>query len=144
MSEYIIEGQELIDKKVDVYIGGRVKDRRTELGMSQSKLAANLGVTFQQVQKYEKGTNRISASTLFAIARILKVNWNYFVDGYQNATSLSDSAGVVYEIDRKKKREANELMKAYFKIENPKIRKKFLDLLKGFAATECESECEYQ
>lgn len=142
MTDYNIEDQELIDKNVDVYVGGRVKDRRSELGMSQSKLAANLGVTFQQVQKYEKGTNRISASTLYAIARILKVNWHYFIDGYQNATSLSDGAGAVYDVDKKKKREANELLRAFFKIENPKIRKKFLDLLKSVAPDDSVLESE--
>lgn len=136
MSNYVIEDRELIDKGVDLYIGRRVKDRRIELGFSQSKLASQLGVTFQQVQKYEKGMNRISASTLYTIAKILKVDWNYFVNGYKGGNVLSDSSSVSYESDKKKKKEAAELLRAYFKIEPPKIRKKFLDLLKGFYSSE--------
>jgi transcriptional regulator with XRE-family HTH domain len=70
---------------IDKYVGGRVRMRRMMLGLSQEKLADALGLTFQQVQKYEKGTNRISASRLQAISQILEAPVHYFFDGVPNA-----------------------------------------------------------
>jgi transcriptional regulator with XRE-family HTH domain len=67
-----------ISKPVDVYVGGRVRARRLELGMSQEKLGNAIGLTFQQVQKYEKGSNRIGSSRLMQIANALKVDPAYF------------------------------------------------------------------
>src|SRR5437762_8757468 len=66
---------------VDIYVGARVKERRTELGISQEKLAEALGLTFQQVQKYERAANRVSASKLFEIARALETSVSYFYEG---------------------------------------------------------------
>ena len=70
-----------INKDLDIYIGNRVKLRRTMLGISQDRLGTSLGITFQQIQKYEKGVNRISASTLYSIANILGVDFSYFIEG---------------------------------------------------------------
>src|ERR1043166_978283 len=66
---------------VDIYVGARVRERRTELGISQEKLAEALGLTFQQVQKYERAANRVSASKLFEIARALDTSVGYFYEG---------------------------------------------------------------
>src|SRR3982750_545860 len=68
---------------VDIYVGARVKERRKALGISQEKLAEALGLTFQQVQKYERGANRVSASKLWEIARALKINVAYFYEGLE-------------------------------------------------------------
>src|ERR1700689_3884660 len=78
---------------VDVYVGARLRMRRTMLGMSQSRLGELLGVTFQQVQKYEKGTNRISASRLQHTAQILGVEAAYFFDEKARGSSASKKNG---------------------------------------------------
>ena len=69
-------------ENLDPFIGKRVKLRRSEMGMSQAKLGEKLGLSFQQVQKYEKGVNRISASMLYTIATVLNVEIDYFIDGF--------------------------------------------------------------
>ena len=71
---------------VDIAIGGRIRTRREELRITQAQLAAGAGVTFQQIQKYEKGTNRVSASKLFEMADFMKVGIPFFFDGYSSAT----------------------------------------------------------
>lgn len=76
-------GDQTISKRpnsIDVAVGQRLADRRTALGMNQSSLAKALGITFQQIQKYETGTNRIAVSRLWAIAKALDVNVAYFFD----------------------------------------------------------------
>src|SRR5438067_4441475 len=73
---------------VDIYVGARVKERRTELGISQERLAEALGLTFQQVQKYERAANRVSASKLWEIARALSTSVAYFYDGLAGAAEM--------------------------------------------------------
>jgi transcriptional regulator with XRE-family HTH domain len=68
---------------VDIYAGKRLRARRNRLGLSQQAVATTLGITFQQLQKYERGLNRMSTSTLFRLARTLDVSLDYFVEGYQ-------------------------------------------------------------
>ncbi len=74
---------------IDVHVGARLRQRRTLLGMSQTTLGDTIGVTFQQVQKYEKGTNRISGSRLFALSRVLDVPIQFFFDDMPNAVAAS-------------------------------------------------------
>lgn len=77
---------------VDLHVGRRVRDLRKTLGVSQGRLADALGLTFQQVQKYERGTNRISASKLWDIARALKVDVAYFFHGLPDPEAPGDGA----------------------------------------------------
>jgi len=125
---------------IDVHVGSRVRMRRTLLGMSQEKLGNALGLTFQQIQKYERGANRIGSSRLFKLSRILDVPVAFFfedmaVQGAKRATGLSDSSPATFEADQLSKRETLELVRAYYKITDPKIRKKTFELVKAIAQT---------
>ncbi len=102
---------------VDVHVGGRVRLRRTLLGMSQTDLAGALGLTFQQVQKYERGFNRIAASRLYHLCHILDVPVGYFFEG------LKEGAPTWSPDDVMVKRETLELVRAYYRIRDPKVRK---------------------
>ena len=128
-----------VDRGLDSYIGSRVKARRMLLGLSQNKLASYLGVSFQQVQKYEKGVNRISASMLHRIAEGLSVGYSYFFDGY-NGNSLKEDNVPAYEFSVGRKKETTELLRAYYKISNSTVRKKVLELIKSFASSEEKSD----
>ena len=135
MAHYDIVKSKNANKNLDVYIGNRVKFRRTMLGISQDKLGTSLGITFQQIQKYEKGVNRISASTLYSIANVLGVDFSYFVEGYDNSSSeLHDDNSPAYEADNTKKKETGELLRAYYKISDSGLRKKILDFVKGLSS----------
>lgn len=70
---------------VDIYVGSKLRERRTLLGISQNKLGDLIGVTFQQIQKYEKGSNRMGASRLYQIAKVLLIPVSYFFEGYEEA-----------------------------------------------------------
>ena len=125
------------NKSLDAFIGDRVKQRRVALGMSQDKLGAYLGITFQQVQKYEKGVNRISASMLYTIATVLNVEIDYFIYGFNNSdnqtNSLKEESSPVYEVDMRNKKESLDLLKAYYAISDLSVRKKVLELVKAFS-----------
>ncbi len=124
---------------IDQHVGNRVRLRRMMLGFSQDKLAQALGLTFQQVQKYERGANRVSASKLFEIARVLGVQISYFfqdLDG-EAATAvqgMAESAAEPFEHEQLQRRETAELVRAYYHISNPQVRKRMLDLIKAVAA----------
>lgn len=124
---------------VDVYVGARVKLRRQLIGMSQEKLGEALALTFQQVQKYERGANRVSASKLHRIAEVLDVPISYFFDGYEGDTSLHDSLGeppaAAFEHEQLSRKESIDLLKAYYEIEDPKLRRKVIDLIRTLAET---------
>ncbi|WND01694.1 helix-turn-helix transcriptional regulator [Temperatibacter marinus] len=112
---------------VDTYVGGRVRARRKMLGLSQTQLGEELGVTFQQVQKYERGTNRIGSSRLFRMATALDVPVAYFFEGAETSLpGYSDS--VVLDEDTFQREETQELVQAYYRINDPRIRKKVLGL----------------
>jgi len=119
---------------VDAHVGRRIRLRRTLLGMSQEKLAEALGLTFQQVQKYEKGVNRVGASRLFDLARVLEVPIGYFFDDMPDAPTMgkpnpaSASASMAYE--QSVKRETLDLVRAYYAIRNPQVRRRVYDLAK--------------
>jgi len=123
---------------VDVHVGGRVRLRRTLLGKSQEKLGRALGLTFQQVQKYERGTNRISSSKLFHLSRILDVPISFFFDdmpalGPDAMPGLSETKTTYLELDPLIKRETVDLVRAYYKISDPKVRKRLFELTKAIA-----------
>ncbi|MDR0581155.1 MAG: helix-turn-helix domain-containing protein [Holosporaceae bacterium] len=123
---------------IDLHIGKQVKARRFFLGISQEKLGNYLGVTFQQIQKYEKGTNRISAGTLYNIANILDVDTSYFYSGYQQTQSLNEESGLVYNPNQSKNKETSELLRFFYKITDATIRKKVLALIKSIASAQKE------
>ena len=129
-----------IPNPVDVHVGSRVRMRRILIGMSQEKLGDALGLTFQQVQKYEKGTNRIGASRLQAIANILGVPVDYFFDGMPTddttpmltlADGLPDEA--TYVVDFLATAEGVQLNKAFVRIRDAKLRRKVVELVKEIA-----------
>jgi transcriptional regulator with XRE-family HTH domain len=125
-------------RPVDAHVGARVRLRRTMLGMSQEKLAQALGLTFQQVQKYERGTNRVGSSRLYELSKILDVPIQYFFDEMPAeiaATARTGNGGFAeaaadYEPDTLAKRETLELVRAYYRIKSPRVRKKVFDLAK--------------
>ncbi len=125
---------------IDVHVGSRVRLRRMMLGMSQEKLGENLGITFQQIQKYEKGTNRIGASRLQHIATILKVPVAFFFEdapGTPHETpGVSDNPQTSYVVDFLSSSDGLALNKAFVRIENPKVRKKVVELVKSIAGDE--------
>ena len=118
---------------VDVHVGSRV---RTMLGMSQEKLGEALGLTFQQVQKYERGANRIGASRLHHISEVLDVPISYFFEDLSPTYSKKrgkiglEEAQAEYEHDPMAKRETLELVRSYYKIKDPKIRRRVFELTK--------------
>jgi transcriptional regulator with XRE-family HTH domain len=119
---------------IDAQVGNRVRIRRMLIGMSQEKLGDHLGLTFQQVQKYEKGVNRIGAGRLFEIARILGVPIDFFYDGVATAEGVSAAAPPVMEFVSSG--EGLQLSLAFMKIRDPKVRKRVLDLVKSLADEE--------
>jgi len=120
---------------IDAQVGNRVRIRRMLIGMSQEKLGDLLGLTFQQVQKYEKGVNRIGAGRLFEIARILGVPIDFFYDGVaSSAETLVSAAPPVMEFVSSG--EGLQLSLAFMKIKDPKVRKRVLDLVKSLADEE--------
>jgi len=130
---------------VDVHVGQRIRRRRTLLGMSQEQLGAELNVTFQQVQKYERGSNRVSASRLWDISQILDVDISFFFDEMSNETKAQSPRRVSKgggEADAGPKvrdpmarRETLELVRNYYSIEDAHTRKKVAELLKSITAT---------
>jgi transcriptional regulator with XRE-family HTH domain len=119
---------------VDMHVGTRVRLRRTLLGMSQEKLAEAIGLTFQQVQKYERGGNRISASRLFDLSRVLDVPVSFFFDGMDEAPPVPSPMPEQGEPDPMAKRETLELVRAYYRITDPSMRKRIFELTKAVAA----------
>ena len=126
---------------VDVHVGGRLRLRRLLLGMSQEELSESLSLTFQQVQKYEKGTNRIGASRLFELARVLGVNVQYFFEELPELESLEANSmpefvepiGASYLVEFLNSRESVELNRAFLRIQNPKQRCTILELIRSLA-----------
>ncbi len=121
----------------DKHVGSRVRMRRMMLGMSQEKLGDALGLTFQQVQKYEKGTNRIGASRLQQISNILQVPVSFFFEGAPNAAN--DTAGFgeapspTYVSDFLATSDGLALTRAFMRIEDGKLRRKIVDLVEQIA-----------
>ena len=116
---------------VDVHVGMRLRQRRTLLGMSQEKLAKTFGVSFQQVQKYERGANRISASRLHLLTKTLDVPVSYFFEGLQSELIPVAKAEEPEEPDQMTSRETLELVRAYSRISDPAVRKRLVDLARA-------------
>ncbi len=125
---------------VDVHVGSRVRYRRMIIGMSQEKLGEKMNLTFQQIQKYEKGTNRIGASRLFQLAKILEVPVGYFFeDAFASSTPSHASTGLhepeqeSFLLDFLNSREGLDLNKAFAKIQDPKVRRRVIDLVRALS-----------
>ena len=127
---------------VDVHVGARMRQRRTLLGMSQEKLGTAVGLTFQQIQKYERGSNRIGSSRLFEFAKVLDVPVSYFFDEMSASTSarspgrlrgMAEQKPLPFEPDPMAKRETLELVRAYYRITDPRVRKRVFELTKSLA-----------
>ncbi len=120
---------------IDRHVGDRVRMRRKMQGMSQEKLGHALGLTFQQVQKYEKGTNRIGASRLQHIASIQQVPISFFFEGAPGSSSsvLEEAPSSAYVSDFYATSDGLALTKAYMRIQNAKLRRSIVDLVKQIA-----------
>jgi transcriptional regulator with XRE-family HTH domain len=121
---------------VDVQVGNRVRIRRMLIGMSQERLGDLLGLTFQQVQKYEKGVNRIGAGRLFEVARILNVPVDFFYEGLNALTEGGLGEGAPPVMEFISSGEGLQLSLAFMKIKDAKVRKRVLDLVKSLAEEE--------
>ena len=133
---------------VDLYVGARLRIRRKVMGLSQTQVADALGITFQQIQKYERGSNRIGSSRLFEFAKVLDVPVSYFFEEMpSNALSgrpMSGrgkkggfgEAGTPFEQEKDPliKRETLELVRAYYKIRESKVRKRIFEMVKAVGA----------
>jgi transcriptional regulator with XRE-family HTH domain len=132
---------------IDNHVGARMRLRRTLLGVSQEQLAAALGLTFQQVQKYERGTNRISASRLFQLSRVLDVPIAWFFDEMDSGvaaagTRLTKGLGEEiesFDADPMSRRETLELVRVYYRISDRKVRKKLYEMTKALADDEADA-----
>ena len=125
---------------IDIQVGNRVRIRRMLIGMSQERLGDLLGLTFQQVQKYEKGVNRIGAGRLFEMSRILNVPVDFFYEGVnahagQSGAGEAESAPVMEFVSSG---EGLQLSLAFMKIKDSKVRKRVLDLVKSLAEEEAQ------
>lgn len=127
---------------VDVHVGQRLRQRRVLVGLSQEKLARMVGITFQQVQKYERGANRIVASRLFELAKVLDVPVSYFFDDLSaKAANDSQATADTSEMpsndaashDVMAERETLELVRAYYSIDDERVRRRAFDLLRSLA-----------
>jgi transcriptional regulator with XRE-family HTH domain len=136
---------------IDAHVGARIRLRRTLLGMSQERLGEALGLTFQQVQKYERGVNRVGASRLFDLSRVLDVPISFFFDdipeplaatyGVQNTATGSrrsfgfadsqESYATTGGDEAMGRRETLELVRAYYRITDPSVRRRVFDLIKS-------------
>ena len=121
---------------IDVHVGSRVRLRRTLLGMSQEKIAKAVGLTFQQIQKYERGANRVSASRLFQFSKVLDVPVSFFYDDIpadagNGIPGLADGPAATFEQGNLARRETLELVRAYYKITDLAVRRRLFDLTKA-------------
>lgn len=119
--------------------------RRTMLGMSQDQIGSATGITFQQVQKYERGVNRMGSSRLYEFSRILSVPVAYFFEGFlegrsPKAAGMAESAAPAYEHEVLGSKETMSLVKSFNEITNPKTRKHVLQLVKSIAQSEGDSD----
>jgi transcriptional regulator with XRE-family HTH domain len=129
---------------IDVHVGSRVRLRRNMLGFSQEKLGEAIGLTFQQVQKYERGANRIGASRLLELSRVLDVPVSFFYDETDPVrapaipSGFEESPQEGFESDPLRRRETLELVDAYYAIDDAATRRRLFDLAKALAAAAAE------
>lgn len=129
---------------IDVHVGKRLRLRRTLLGFSQEKLGDAVSLTFQQIQKYERGTNRMGSSRLYQLSQILNVPVAYFFDdlepdiaerGAPRSALADETSRESADPDQLGHRETLELVRAYYRIESPLVRKRVFELVKSLART---------
>ncbi len=129
-------------RPVDVHVGGRVRMRRTMLGLSQTKLGEAINLTFQQVQKNECGTNRIGSSRLFELSKVLDVPVSFFFDDMPpevagerpgRPAGMTGAQSVASGVDTLTKRETLEFVRAYYRIKSDRVRKRLFELVKTIA-----------
>ena len=132
---------------VDIHVGRRLRLKRTILGLSQESVGKEIGVTFQQIQKYERGINRMGASRLYDFARSLGVQVSYFFEGYGDyalddgsALAMAEPNAAGFEHEKVNNRETMEVMRAYYRIKNPSVRKRIVELIKAMAAEDGASD----
>jgi transcriptional regulator with XRE-family HTH domain len=124
---------------IDKYVGSRIRMRRIMLGMSQEKLGDALGLTFQQIQKYEKGTNRVGASRLQQIADVLQVHVSFMFEGAPGGTAgggMGEAASPAYVSDFLATSDGLALTKAFTRLKDAKLRRSIVDLVEQIAARE--------
>ena len=136
---------------IDVHVGARLRARRTLLGMSQTSLGDALGISFQQLQKYESGSNRTSASRLYELSKLLDVDIGYFFDEMEQATKSESPARLSRQKSKRSprkppksedplhKRETLEFVRAYYRIKDPKIRGHVRKLIQSTASASSRS-----
>ncbi len=131
---------------LDVHVGSRVRLRRMILGMSQEKLGEHLGLTFQQVQKYEKGVNRIGASRLFDLSQVLGVPVQFFYDDAPVAApagttspGFAEKPNETYVVDFLSSRDGLELNKAFMRITDPRVRRSLVELVRSLAGEDSDN-----
>src|SRR4051812_35742412 len=139
MGMHIVDTERSPDP-VDLYVGGRIRMRRKMLGVSQERLAEALGLTFQQVQKYERGANRVSASKLYEIARFLSAPISYFFEGLSDPAAGGaaghDEASEQFVHDFLMTSEGLELAAAFPRIRRSRLRRRVLDLVRAISEDE--------
>jgi len=125
---------------IDVHVGSRIRLRRNMLALSQEKLGDAIGLTFQQVQKYERGANRVGASRLHELSRVLDVPVSFFFDDMDPVRAPAIPGGFAeppaeaFDADPLRKRETLDLVSAYYQIEDPALRRRLFDLAKALVA----------
>lgn len=124
---------------IDIHVGGRIRLRRMMNGLSQERLGEQMGLTFQQIQKYEKGANRVGASRLFQLAKVLEVPISYFFDDLETDSSDNGQVGFAepksqdFVLEFLNSREGLELNRAFVKIQDPQVRRRVIDLIRSLA-----------
>lgn len=127
---------------VDIHVGKRLRFGRTMKGMSQEAIGDSIGVTFQQIQKYERGVNCIRAGKLFELAKVLKVPVAFFFEGFESEAGAdskyaipgaADSGSDAFDMELTFSRESIELMRAFHKISDPMLRSKTIELVRAMA-----------
>jgi transcriptional regulator with XRE-family HTH domain len=133
-----------IPDPIDIHVGARLRMRRMMVAMSQEKLGAALGITFQQIQKYEKGANRIGASRLQQIANILQVPPAFFFEeapaAHGPSAGFAEPAPAAYSPDVPATAEGLQLNRAFAQIRDPKVRRRILDLVVSLAQESTQSD----
>jgi transcriptional regulator with XRE-family HTH domain len=130
---------------VDVHVGKRLRLKRTIMGLSQESIGKAIGVTFQQIQKYERGINRMGASRLYDFAKALNVPVSYFFEGYGDELTadsavygMAEGEAPAFEHESVSSRETMDIMRAYYKIKNPAVRKRIIELIKAVSEEHAE------
>ena len=131
-----------VSNPIDVQVGNRLRRRRTLMGLSQEKLGEAVGLTFQQIQKYERGANRMGASRLYEFSRILDIPVSYFFEDIEDAVAARGIVGTSgfssgeqepLDMDPMAKRETLELVRNYYKITDSDLRRKIFELTRSLA-----------